>query len=439
MSYAEKSAGATIDAGLGQPEGYRMVGRELWEELHRMRALEGLSVSALARWFDLDRKTVRRCLRETEWQPYRRAERTDGMLAEQSRWLLERAPQVGYSARILFQELRRERGYRGSYETVRRFVRPLRSAVTAEALGRTRFETPPGWQSQIDWGQARVYFGHRAVTQHLFVLTLGYSRRGFYCAYPNERLGVFLEAHERAFEHFGGHTREHLYDRPRTVCAPGEGGQRVWNPTFKAFAEYWGFEPRLCRAYRAQTKGKVESGVKYVKRNFLPGRRFRDQVDFDEQLIEWNATVADERIHGTTHEQPIRRFERERAQLVPTAAQPGFGLQARLSRIVADDYLVSVRTNRYSVPFHLIGKTVEVEQCGAMLRFYHREALVAVHEVCAATHQLVIVPEHGPGPIARNARRLYGLPAPARAPTMPEVEVRDLAVYERLLGAEARP
>ncbi len=85
------------------------------------------------------------------------------------------------------------------------------------------------------------------MVQHFFVLTLGYSRRGFYCAYPDEKLGCFLEAHERAFEHFGGHTREHLYDRPRTVCRPTEGGRVIWNPTFKAFAEYWGFEPRLCK------------------------------------------------------------------------------------------------------------------------------------------------------------------------------------------------
>ena len=70
------------------------------------------------------------------------------------------------------------------------------------------------------------------------------------------------------------------------MCHPTESGRVRWNLTFKAFAEYWGFEPRLCRAYRARTKGKVESAVKYVKRNFLPGRAFIDQLDFDEQLAQ---------------------------------------------------------------------------------------------------------------------------------------------------------
>jgi transposase len=90
----------------------------------------------------------------------------------------------------------------------------------------------------------------------------------------------------RAFAHFGGCCETLLYDRMRTVCAGDEltsnGERRArFNPTFAAFAQHWGFTPRLCRPYRAQTKGKVESGVKYVKRNFLPGRSFRDLDDFN--------------------------------------------------------------------------------------------------------------------------------------------------------------
>ena len=311
---------------------------------------------------------------------------------------------------------------------------PLRALRLQAERAQIRFETPPGWQSQIDWGEAQVYFRHRPVRQHLFVLTLGFSRRGYYCAFPNERLAQFLEGHERAFEHFGGHTREHLYDRPRTVCHPSGPGKVRWNATFKAFAEYWSFEPRLCRPYRAQTKGKVESGVKYVKRNFLPGRSFVDQADFDAQLGEWNATIADARIHGTTHERPIDRFEREQGLLVATTVQPSFKLQARAARVVAEDYLVSFETNRYSVPFALIGQTVEVERCGELLRIHHRGTCVAIHAVCPGKHQLIILPEHGPGPIARNARRTYGRP-PVESPaawTAAEVEVRDLSVYEEV-------
>jgi len=444
MTFSESDTSSKIASQVPWPEGSPMVGQELWTEIHRLRAQERLTVSALARRFELDRKTVRRCLREKSWRPYQRTSHAGRLLAASAAFLRERAAQVDYSARILYQELCRDHGYQGSYETVKLFVRPLRAEQSAQACTQRRFETPPGWQSQVDWGQAGVYFRDRLVRQHLFVLTLGYSRRGFYCAFPNERLGQFLEAHERAFEHFGGHTHEHLYDRPRTVCQPGADGKVVWNSTFKAFAEYWGFEPRLCRAYRAQTKGKVESGVKYLKRNFLPGRTFIDQLDFDEQLAEWNATVADVRIHGTTHEQPIARFARERGHLVATHAHPSFALQARVTRLVAEDYLVAYQTNRYSVPFTLIGRAVEVERRGEELRIYHRGEVVAMHRVREEKYQLAILPEHGPGAIARNARRLHAAPPPQapRCDILPEVEIRDLGVYERLAGfggAEVRP
>jgi transposase len=410
-----------------------MVGQERWEQIRRLRMEQGLTISELARQFDVDRKTVRRCLRQERWQPYEREPRTDTLLSAHEAYLRERAARVYYSARILYQELRRDRGYRGSYETVKRFVAPLRELATVDGLTQTRFETAPGEQSQIDWGEARVSFhsGRRPV--HFFVLTLGYSRRGFYWPSADQRLAQFLDAHERAFEHFGGHTREHLYDRPRTVCYANDEGRIIWNPTFKAFAEYWSFEPRVCRPYRAQTKGKVESGVKYLKRNFLPGREFIDIVHLGEQLAEWNATIADQRIHGTTHEVPAVRFERERASLLPSAGQPDFAANARRSRIVASDYLVSYQSNRYSVPFALIGQSVEVQQCEQQLLIYHRDRIVAQHAVNGGRHQLHIRPEHGPGAVARNTRKRFGHSDTDRHAVVDEsVEIRDLSCYERL-------
>lgn len=420
-----------------------MVRKQLWEEIRRQREQEGATISALARQYELDRKTVRRCLRQHKWEPYRRQVQVERILREHEEYLLKRAPMVGYSARILYQELVANRGYRGSYDTVKLFIRPLRQLLEQAERTQVRFETPAGLQSEVDWGQARVWFGQKPVEVHLFVLTLGYSRRSFYCAMAREKLGEFLEAHERAFEYFGGHTREHLYDRPRTIWIPSEGeGQRGrWNPTFQAFADYWGFEPRLCAPYRARTKGKVESGVKYVKRNFLPGRTFVDEQDFAEQLREWMTTVADERIHGTTHEKPIERFAREKPLLIATCAQPSFRLEAKVERVVADDYLVAYRTNRYSVPFRLIGKRVEVLCRGQSVEIYHRGSLVATHPLLEGSYQVRILPEHGPGAIARNARLRRSTVEPPRgrpASDLPEVEQRDLSVYESLLGADAR-
>ena len=161
-----------------------------------------------------------------------------------------------------FIELCAQRGFEGGYGTVRDAVRPLRAEAAAASLTQRRFETEPGEQAQADWGEARVQFQSEIAKVHIFVLTLGYSRRAWAEGYQNERMESLLSAHEHGFEHFGGVTREILYDRMRTVIQGEHDGKKRWNSTFKAFAEYWGFEPRVCRPYRAQTKGKVESGVK---------------------------------------------------------------------------------------------------------------------------------------------------------------------------------
>jgi transposase len=435
LERSEEQSSMLIPSAHSGEEG--MVRQEKWEQIRRLHRVERRSISEIAKALDLDRKTVRRCVRQERWQPYRRAAKQDTLLAEHADFVRERAAQVCYSARILYQELTRQRGFRGSYDVVKRFVAPLRELEKQAEATRIRFETPPGLQSQVDFGESQVRFRSGPIQMHIFVLTLGFSRRGFYWGTPNERISSFLEAHERAFEHFGGHTREHLYDRPRIVCRPGgEAGKVLWNSTFRSFADYWGFEPRLCQPYRAQTKGKVESGVKYVKRNFLPGREFIDIVDFQEQLCEWNATIADVRQHGTTHEQPLERFERERAALIPTRGQGSFLTDMCLNRIVASDYLVTVDTKRYSVPFRLIGEAVEVERSAGEIRLYHGGELVARHPQLPERHHLSILPEHGPGAL-RRSRKHSSIAARTGSAGVEEVEIRDLQVYEELVAGEA--
>ena len=238
MSTESEHVTETIAPKVTLAEEVPMVRQERWEELRRLWEQERVPIAELARRFELDRKTVRRCLRDSAWRPYQRPVPIETLLTQHAEYLRTRAPKVRYSAQILFQELRQQ-GYRGSYETVKRFVRPLRTAQLLADGTVTRFETPPGAQSQIDWGTATVRFRQQPQVRHIFVLTLGFSRRSFYQACPKETLPQFLDAHERAFEHFGGHTREHLYDRPRTVCQGTEHGRIIWNPTFRAFAEYW--------------------------------------------------------------------------------------------------------------------------------------------------------------------------------------------------------
>lgn len=217
MGLDETGASAIMRAQGDQSGEACMVDQERWAEIRRLFHEERVSISAIGRRLDLDRKTVQRSLRQTTWHPYRRAAVAETLLTAHADFVRTRAPEVGYSARILYQELRASRGYTGSYETVKRCVAPLREVQLQAERALLRFETPPGQQSQIDWGQATVPFRTGPVVVHVFVLTLGFSRRGFYHACADERLAQFLEAHERAFAHFGGHTKCGVKG-PHTKC-----------------------------------------------------------------------------------------------------------------------------------------------------------------------------------------------------------------------------
>src|SRR5438105_15695661 len=159
-------------------------------------------------------------------------------------------------------------------------------------------------------------------TLHRFVFKLGYSRRLYTHGYRNERLATLLDGHERAFRWFGGVTLTCLYDNPRTLVLGRSENNVRWHPLFEDFACYYGFRPHACQPYRPRTKGKVESGVKYVKRNALAGRRFASWEEVNAWLETWCCTVADTRVHGTTHARPLDRFAAE--GLTPLGQRPAY-------------------------------------------------------------------------------------------------------------------
>lgn len=326
----------------------------------------GMSKSAIARELGYDIKTVRKWL-TVDWQPQRR--RRAHSLDPYESFLRARAPEVGYNAAVLLREVR-ALGYEGSYPVLARFIRSWRAPV--EPLATPRFETEPGKQAQVDWGSTGLWLGPDFLRVHLFTMILGYSRRIFARGYCHERIGNLLDGHVHAFSHFGGRTREALYDNPRTIVVGKnlETGEVLWNQTFKDRMDFYGLVPRLCQYYRAQTKGKVESGVKYVKRNALAGRRFRDLDELNTWLLEWSMTIADARVHGTTHEVPAERFARaEAAAMIAVDLRPVPERERVLSRIVPPDTYVAVETNRYPVPLDWVGERVQV-------RVLEREVLI---------------------------------------------------------------
>jgi len=394
--------------------------REILARLER-----GERVKRIARELGADKKTVKRWRRLGGWRAQRRRRRQQ---VEPFRdFLTRRGPEVGWNAAVLHRELT-TLGFAGGYLQVQRWVKPLRDERRWAAVATVRFETAPGEQAQVDFGQTRLWIGERLETVHLFVFTLGYSRRCFAYAYPHERLPVLLDGHERAWRHFGGVPFECLYDNPRTQVLGRTAGAVLWHPVFEDFARYYGFTPRACQPYRAQTKGKVESGVKYVKRNALAGRRFGSWEALNAWLETWCLTVADRRLHGTTHARPIDRFATE--QLTPLGQRPAYRYARVQTRIVPPDALVAIAASRYSVPVRYVGRTVSIQETTTHYEIFAGAESIARHAK-AGRHAVVMDRAHYAGLLRPGARGAP--PAPPQWDPLyrrlGDVLVRDLAAY----------
>jgi transposase len=402
------------------------------EELKR----QGLSINAISKMTGNDRKTIRKYLAQPEGTPvYGPREQRPSKLDIFKTYIEDRLKAGVWNARVLLRELRK-RGYGGGYTILTDWLRPQRKAARAGAV--RRFETPIGHQAQVDWGHlGTIDIDGKAVNIWGFTFTLGYSRAMMAEAALDQKLGTLLRMHEEAFRQLGGVPAEILYDRMKTVwLRTDERGEIVWHPVFLDFAKYWGFRPRLCRPYRAQTKGKVESGVKYVRRNFLCGLQGCEPTsleDFNGQLRQWSGEVSNQRVHGTTYERVDHRWESEQLHLQPVAGRLPYPYVDEELRKVARDAYVSWESNRYSVPWAYAGAEVWVRDRDNQVEVHYGGDRIAVHPRASGKHQIMRVPEHH-----------HGIPLGIRGPSTkilvhiqqaaPTVEVRSLAAYESVAG-----
>ena len=300
-----------------------MVGLEAALEI-RVLHRHGKSIREIAREMGVSRNTVRRYLRDDEAERYRPRPLRLTKLDPFKGYVIERlgaAAPERIPASVLLMELR-ERGYAGGYTMLKMFVASLKPPEAAEPV--IRFETAPGEQMQVDWAVIRRGENRLSV----FVATLGWSRATYAEFVTDERVETLIEAHENAFLAFGGTPREVLYDNMRTVVLERHGygrGRHRFHPGFLDFARHCDFRPRLCAPYRAQTKGKVERFIRYLRHSFyvpLASRLAQEGLIVDRETANlavhrWLREVANLRVHGTTGEIPAERLAIERTQLQP--------------------------------------------------------------------------------------------------------------------------
>jgi transposase len=290
----------------------------------RVLARQGYGVRAIARELGVSRNTVRKYLRrEAKLPKYQERAARATKLEPFKDYLHERveaAKPRWIPATVLQREIT-ERGYAGGISQLKGFLSPLRRREEEPLV---RFETPPGKQLQVDFTTIRR--GRNPLKA--FVATLGYSRATFVLFTDREDGPAWLRGLREAFAYFGGVPQDALFDNASAIItqrdAYGE-GQHRWNPALAALAEEYGFRPKVCRPYRAKTKGKVERFNGYLKSSFvtpLAATLKSAGLTLDVQTANahvgrWLDEVAHVRIHGTTGVQPAARLAEERLVFLP--------------------------------------------------------------------------------------------------------------------------
>ena len=436
MSLASARIGAEPPL-INDRRGEVMVEPEAVSALLRLRQL-GWGTRRIAAELGISRTTVKSYIEAGGWQAFAQPVRTKTLDGHEE-WLRERFRRHRGNADVLRQELAAEKGLSVSLRTVERAVEPYRQELEAEARATVRFETAPGRQMQIDFGERLVEIGGAKVKVFLFVATLGFSRRIHVRAYRHERQESWFDGLESAFAAFGGVTQDVLLDNARALVDRHDRETRevVFNAKLAAFAKHWRFTPKACAPYRARTKGKAENGVGYVKKNAVAGRTFETWESFEAHLAAWTRDIADVRLHGTTGEPPMQRFQREEATAMKSVAGIGpFHATRELVRTVQGDCSVEIDTNSYSVPWRLIGEAVRVLVTAEIVRINHAGREVAVHSLRTGKRERAREAAHfdrvsGFG--ARVPPATDGMALPIMPPP-PSPLLRPLAEYEALAG-----
>lgn len=410
---------------------------ETVEKILKLHSI-GWGTKRIARELGISRKTVKRYVLQDAWKPYKtpvRQRKLSGFMD----WLEEMFYLHKGNAAVVHQELIRQHGVHVDRCTVQRAVKPFRTKLALQAKATIRFETPPGKQMQIDFGTITVKIGQEMKRIHFFAAVLGYSRKQYVQAFLHERQSAWFEGMENAFRHFGGIPQQVLLDNAKPLVLHHNPVTRevVFNEKLRAFSTYWGFTPKACAPYRARTKGKDESTVKYIKRNAIAGRQFASFEELEEHLAWWLREVADDRIHGTTAQKPKDRFEKDEAcVLLPLNGKPPFYQIRELKRVVQSDSFVEVDTNFYSVPWELIKKEVIVQVQDEHVKIFDGNEEVASHPICFGRRQRSALPRHfsgivGASLVKSEARKIETLTV---RPVQRAELLRPLSEYEAVIG-----
>ena len=321
-------------------------------------------------------------------------------------------------------------GYDGGISILKEYVHPRRPPKAAPAV--RRYETDDGRQAQMDWGICTyIDEGNTSHKVPAFTMILSKSRAKYVEFASRCDIHSLMRCMINAFLYYGGVPKEILTDNMKTVITGREEGKPVWNRQFETFALDMGFAPKVCQPYRPQTKGKVERFVQYVKDNFFPGRYFRDIEDLNRQALDWCRKV-DAKPNGTIGTIPLQTIAEEALQPLPVKALlDRYRFEVRR---VSREGLVSFDGIRYGVPWQYSGREVQVRLIDGKLEIYDGNVLIADHEARHSSSRILYLPGQYKG-LMEHKGIAYPYPAAIKGPS--PVEIRDIFVYDQLIGGAA--
>lgn len=340
---------------------------------------QGKSKSEIARVTGKDRKTVRQIIQKYEQvgQETPVAMSKESSLSQYHTEIVSLLESDLSIVRI--HEKLKDVGCLRSYSSLKQYI----GKIKLQSNICVRFHSQPGEEAQVDFGYVGLMPDPKSNGKRkkawIFNMRLSYSRLDYYEVVFDQTVETFIRCHENAFRSFGGIPLVVKIDNLKAGILEAHFYEPVYQRIYKQFADHYGFEALPCRVRQPQEKGKVESGIKYVKNNFFAGRQFKTYADLKTQLKEWTQHYCHERIHGTTKEKPRVLFEEKEKGVLKPLPIKAFYMGFRGQRKVHKDCHVILDHNFYSVPFKYVGKTVEVEQDPKEVKIFYEGCQIALH------------------------------------------------------------
>jgi transposase len=352
---------------------------------------KGYNKSQIARLTGHDRKTIRKIIKVIKQDKYLEKKPhpkiLDNYKEQVVKWIEE-----DFTAYRMYEELI-IMGVKIGYSAVKYFVNQIKKNKNIFI----RVHTKPAEEAQVDFGYVGYTldnFGKRRKTW-VFNMRLSYSRLDYFEKVYDQKVETFINCHINAFNYFKGVPKTVKIDNLKAAILEANFYEPIFQEQYKNFANHYEFKPLPCRIYTPNDKGKVESGIKFIKTNFFLGRKFKNEDDLNHQLKNW-LTKANTRIHGTTKDIPVEVFDKEeKDKLLPLPIQD-FIIAKTGFRKVYHDCHIYVNHNYYSVPFEYIGKEVEIEITKSLLRVFYNLKEIAVHPICLDKGKFITNENHYP-------------------------------------------